>query len=166
LQDGAPQNAFMARAIELAIENVRSGCGGPFAALIVKDGRIVSTGTNQVTSRNDPTAHAEIVAIRAACASLGSFQLDDCDIYTTCEPCPMCFGAIYWARPARVYFGATARDAADAGFDDAFIYQQLGVGLAENSIAAQRKIPFVEMSREEALACFREWKGYPDRIKY
>jgi len=157
----------MTRAIELAIENVRSGRGGPFAALIVKEGRIVSSGTNQVTSCNDPTAHAEIVAIRAACAALGSFQLDGCDIYTTCEPCPMCFGAIYWARPARVYFGATARDAADAGFDDAFIYQQLGVGLAKNRIPlAERKIPFVGMSREEALACFREWKAYPDRIHY
>lgn len=157
----------MARAIELAIENVRSGRGGPFAAMIVKDGCIVSTGTNQVTSRNDPTAHAEIVAIRAACAALGSFQLDGCDIYTTCEPCPMCFGAIYWARPARVFFGATARDAADAGFDDAFIYQQLGADLAERKIPfAARKIPFVEVSREEALACFREWKAHPDRIKY
>jgi tRNA(Arg) A34 adenosine deaminase TadA len=157
----------MAWAIELAIENVRSGRGGPFAALVVKDGRIVASGTNQVTSCNDPTAHAEIVAIRAACAALGSFQLDGCDIYTTCEPCPMCFGAIYWARPARVFFGATARDAADAGFDDAFIYQQLGVGLAENRIPlAQRKIPFVEVAREEALACFREWKSHPDRVKY
>jgi guanine deaminase len=153
-------NAFMARAIELAIENVRSGRGGPFAALIVKDGRVVSIGTNQVTSCNDPTAHAEIVAIRAACAVLGSFQLDGCDIYTTCEPCPMCFGAIYWARPARVFFGATARDAADAGFDDALIYQQLGVNPSE------RQIPFVGMSREEALACFREWNAHPDRIKY
>jgi guanine deaminase len=149
----------MARAIELAIENVRSG-GGPFAALIVKNGRILSTGVNQVTSSNDATAHAEIVAIRAACAALQSFQLDGCDIYTTCEPCPMCFGAIYWARPARVFFGATAQDAADAGFDDAFIHQQLGVNPEE------RKIPFVEVLREEALACFREWKAYPDRIKY
>jgi guanine deaminase len=150
----------MARAIELAIENVRSGRGGPFAAVIVKDGRIVSTGTNRVTSRNDPTAHAEIVAIREACAALASFQLDGCDIYTTCEPCPMCFGAIYWARPARVFFGATARDAADAGFDDAFIYQELGAGRGE------RKIPFVEVSREQALACFREWKAHPDRVEY
>jgi guanine deaminase len=150
----------MARAIELAIENVRSGRGGPFAALIVKDGSIVASGTNQVTSCNDPTAHAEIIAIRDACAALGSFQLDGCDIYTTCEPCPMCFGAIYWARPARVFYGATAHDAADAGFDDAFIYQQLAVAPAE------RKISFLEISRQEALACFREWKAHPDRIKY
>src|SRR5271170_6977933 len=153
-------NAFMTQAIELAVQNVRSGAGGPFAAVIVKDGRVISTGVNQVTSRNDPTAHAEIVAIRAACAALGSFQLEGCDIYTTCEPCPMCFGAIYWARPARVFFGATARDAAGAGFDDAFVYQELGVGLAE------RKIPFTEMSREEALACFREWQAKQDRINY
>jgi len=150
----------MTQAIELAVQNVRSGAGGPFAAVIVKDGRVISTGVNQVTSRNDPTAHAEIVAIRAACAALGSFQLEGCDIYTTCEPCPMCFGAIYWARPARVFFGATARDAAGAGFDDAFVYQELGVGLAE------RKIPFTEMSREEALACFREWQAKQDRINY
>jgi tRNA(Arg) A34 adenosine deaminase TadA len=150
----------MTRAIELAIENVRSGRGGPFAAVIVKDGHVIASGTNQVTSHNDPTAHAEIVAIRAACAALNSFQLDGCDLYTTCEPCPMCFGAIYWARPARVFYGATARDAADAGFDDAFIYQQLGVDIAK------RKIPFVEMSREEALACFREWQAHADRINY
>jgi guanine deaminase len=150
----------MTQAIELAIDNVRSGRGGPFAAVIVKDGRVIATGTNQVTASNDPTAHAEIVAIRAACTALGSFQLDGCDIYTTCEPCPMCFGAIYWARPARVFFGATASDAAEAGFDDAFIYQQLGVD------RRQRKIPFVEMSREEALQCFREWQARPDRIKY
>jgi guanine deaminase len=150
----------MTRAIELAIDNVRSGRGGPFAAVIVKDDRIIATGTNQVTSTNDPSAHAEIVAIRNACTALGTFQLDGCDIYTTCEPCPMCLGAIYWARPARVFFGATARDAAAAGFDDAFIYEQLAVDLA------QRKIPFVGMSREEALACFREWQSNPNRIAY
>src|SRR5258706_6065734 len=122
------QNPYMARAIELAIENVRSGRGGPFGAVIVKDDRILATGANQVTSTNDPTAHAEVVAIRAACAALGTFQLDGCDIYTTCEPCPMCFGAIYWARPRCVYYGATAADAAAAGFDDAFIYSQLALG--------------------------------------
>ncbi len=150
----------MARAIELAIDNVRSGRGGPFAAVIVKDGNILATGTNRVTSLNDPTAHAEIVAIRAACAALGSFQLDGCDIYTTCEPCPMCLGAIYWARPARVFFGATARDAADAGFDDAFIYQQFAIAPPE------RKIPFLEISREQALTCFREWQAKQDRVNY
>src|SRR5580700_6907154 len=138
----------MARAIELAIENVRSGRGGPFAALVVKDGRIVGEGTNCVTASNDPTAHAEVVAIRAACAALGSFQLDGCDFYTTCEPCPMCLGAIYWARLSSVYFAATAADAAAAGFDDAFIYEQLALPLAA------RKIPFHEMMRDESQATF------------
>jgi len=150
----------MARAIELAIENVRSGRGGPFGAVVVKDGRILASGTNQVTSSNDPTAHAEVVAIRAACAALGTFQLDGCDLYTTCEPCPMCLGAIYWARIGRVFFGGTAADAAAAGFDDAFIYQQLEVPID------QRKIPFIQMMREEALACFQEWKAKTDRIDY
>jgi guanine deaminase len=152
--------AAMARAIELAIENVRSGRGGPFGAVVVKDGRILASGTNQVTSSNDPTAHAEVVAIRAACAALGTFQLDGCDLYTTCEPCPMCLGAIYWARVGRVFFGGTAADAAAAGFDDALIYEQLEVPIE------QRKIPFIQMMREEALACFQEWKAKTDRIDY
>ena len=150
----------MAKAIELAIDNVRSGRGGPFAAVVVKDNRVIATGTNLVTSTNDPTAHAEVIAIRAACAALDAFQLDGCDIYTTCEPCPMCFGAIYWARAQRVYFGGSANDAAEAGFDDAFIYRQLEVAPAE------RKIPFVPLMREEALACFEAWKTQPDRINY
>lgn len=152
--------AFMARAIELALDNVRSGRGGPFAALVVKNGRVVSEGTNRVTSSNDPTAHAEITAIRAACAALGGFQLDGCDLYTTCEPCPMCLGAIYWARPARVYFASTAADAAAAGFDDAFIYDQIALPLTD------RKIPFQEMMRQESLACFRAWAEKRDRIVY
>jgi guanine deaminase len=151
---------FMARAIELAIENVRSGGGGPFAAVIVKDGRIVGVGANQVTSTNDPTAHAEIVAIRSACAALGSFQLDGCEVYTTCEPCPMCFGAIYWARPRAVYYGSSAADAAAAGFDDAFIYDQLAAP------PGGRKIPFQSMMREETLECFRAWESKADRIHY
>ncbi len=150
----------MMRAIALAIENVQSGCGGPFAALIVKDGRIVGEGSNRVTSSKDPTAHAEVVAIRAACAALGTFQLDGCDLYTTCEPCPMCLGAIYWARLARVYFACTAADAAAAGFDDAFIYEQIALPKAE------RKIPFLEMMREESLQCFRAWAEKTDRIDY
>src|SRR5713101_6466315 len=108
------ENSFMAKAIELAVENVRSGRGGPFAAVIVRDGRVIASGANQVPAANDPTAHAEVVAIRAACAVLGSFQLDGCDLYTTCEPCPMCVGAIYWARPRRVFFGSSASDAAAA----------------------------------------------------
>jgi guanine deaminase len=150
----------MLRAIELAIANVQSGRGGPFAAVVVRDGRVLGEGTNSVTASNDPTAHAEVVAIRAACAAIGTFQLDGCDLYTTCEPCPMCLGAIYWARPARVYFASTAADAAAAGFDDAFIYEQITLPLAE------RKIPFLEMMREESLACFRAWAEKPDRIDY
>ncbi len=151
---------FMRQAIEMALENVRSGHGGPFAALIVKDGHVIASGVNQVTALNDPTAHAEIVAIRRACVTLGSFQLTACNLYTTCEPCPMCLGAIYWARPARVFFGANASDAADAGFDDAYIYQQIGMGPAE------RSIPFVSLMRSEALAIFRQWKEMPDRRQY
>jgi guanine deaminase len=150
----------MARAIAIAVDNVRSGRGGPFAALVVKDGRIVAEGTNRVTSSNDPTAHAEVVAIREACSALSTCQLDGCDLYTTCEPCPMCLGAIYWARPARVYFAATAADAAAAGFDDAFIYEQLAVP------HASRKIPFLEIMRYESLACFRAWTEKQDRIEY
>jgi guanine deaminase len=153
-------NLPMARAIELAIENVRSGRGGPFGAVVVKDGRMIASGTNQVTASNDPTAHAEVIAIRAACAALGTFQLDGCDLYTTCEPCPMCLGAIYWARLSRVFFGGTAADAAAAGFDDALIYQQLDLPLG------QRRIPFIPLMREEALSCFQEWKAKTDRIDY
>ena len=150
----------MARAIDLALENVRANRGGPFAAVVVKDDRIIATGANLVTSTNDPTAHAEIVAIRAACAALQSFQLDGCDIYTTCEPCPMCLGAIYWARPRCVYFGSCAADAAAAGFDDALIYQQIAAPFG------QRKIPFVPVMRDQALAVFRAWMSKPDRINY
>lgn len=150
----------MRRAIELAMENVRSGRGGPFAALVVRDARVLATGTNVVTSTNDPTAHAEIVAIRAACAALGSFQLEGCDLYATSEPCPMCLGAIYWARPARVFFGATAADAAQAGFDDAFIYEQIAAPSGE------RKIPFVSLMRDEALESFRAWREKADRVSY
>ena len=150
----------MARAIELSIENVRSGNGGPFAAVVVKDGQVIAEGTNRVTATNDPTAHAEIVAIRAACAALGAFQLDGCDLYTTCEPCPMCLGAIYWARPARVYFAGSAADAAAAGFDDAFIARQIALPRAE------RKIPFIETMREESLECFRVWMEKRDRVEY
>jgi guanine deaminase len=116
---------LMRRAIALAIENVRAGHGGPFAALVVKDNQVIAKGTNRVTPSNDPTAHAEIVAIREACRATNNFQLAGCDLYTTCEPCPMCLGAIYWARPARVFYASTAADAAAAGFDDAFIYDEL-----------------------------------------
>jgi guanine deaminase len=153
-------NMFMAEAIALAIANVRSGRGGPFAAVIVKNDRVIATGTNIVTSTNDPTAHAEIVAIRAACAAMKTFQLNGCDLYTTCEPCPMCLGAIYWARLKRVFFGGAASDAAAAGFDDAFIYQQI---IAPPS---ERKIPFTQLMREKSLACFDEWRAKSDRINY
>lgn len=153
-------NDFMQRAMALAIDNVNSGRGGPFGVVIVKDGRVIATGTNRVTSTNDPTAHAEIVAIREACLALGDFQLTGCDIYTSCEPCPMCFGAIYWARPARVFFAATAQDASAAGFDDSFIYEELRHPLS------QRKIPTEQMMREEALAAFDAWRKKPDRTNY
>ena len=150
----------MARAIELATQNVRSGRGGPFAAVVVKDGRIISEGTNQVTSSYDPTAHAEIVAIRKACEALKDYQLHDCEIYTTCEPCPMCLGAIYWARPARVFFASTASDAARAGFDDSFIFEQMQLPCAE------RRIPMIPMMRDEARAALRAWEEKTDKTPY
>jgi guanine deaminase len=150
----------MARAIELSLENVHSGRGGPFAAVVVKDGVIVAEGVNQVTALNDPTAHAEVVAIREACKKLASFELRECELYTSCEPCPMCLGAIYWARPARVYFGNTAQDAADAGFDDSFIYREAAKPLT------QREIPMVPLMREQALAAFRAWQEKTDKVPY
>jgi tRNA(Arg) A34 adenosine deaminase TadA len=150
----------MARAIELSVANVLTGRGGPFAALVVREGRILAEGTNEVTTRNDPTAHAEIVAIRGACVALGSFQLTGCGIYTTCEPCPMCLGAIYWARPERVFFGNSAADAAEVGFDDEGIYEQLRTPHAE------RRIPMVQIMREEAQAAFRAWREKSDRVEY
>jgi guanine deaminase len=153
-------NRFMQRAIELSLENVRSGSGGPFAALVVSGGEIIATGTNQVTSINDPTAHAEIVAIRTACHEISDFQLSDCQLYTTCEPCPMCMGAIYWARLAKVYYANTREDAAKIGFDDSFIYDQLVVPLDA------RKIPMIPLMRDEALEAFREWNRSQHKIKY
>ena len=153
-------NRFMGRAIELAIENVRSGSGGPFAAVIVRDGRILAEGTNRVTASNDPTAHAEIVAIRAACTALGAFRLDGCDLYTTCEPCPMCLGAIYWARISCIYFAGSAADASKAGFDDAEIYREL------NQPCSERKVPMTQMMREDSLAAFRAWEQSPNKIAY
>jgi tRNA(Arg) A34 adenosine deaminase TadA len=153
-------NGFMQRAIELALENVRSGQGGPFAAVVVRDGKVIAEGTNRVTSTNDPTAHAEVVAIRKACAALSAFQLDHCEIYTTCEPCPMCLGAIYWARPARVYYACTKEDAAAAGFDDSLIYQQIGTA------QAARRIPFLPLMREESHAIFEAWNKKSDKVPY
>lgn len=150
----------MARAIRLSIENVNAGRGGPFAAVIVKDGKIVAEGANSVTSTNDPTAHAEVVVIRNACLALSSFDLRGCEIYTSCEPCPMCLGAIYWARLARIFFACTAGDAANAGFDDSFIYKEIARPQPE------RKIPMTEMMREEALDGFRAWVQKLDKIAY
>jgi guanine deaminase len=153
-------NAFMARAIQLSIDNVRSGGGGPFGAVVVKDAAIVAEGANQVTSTNDPTAHAEVRAIRKACKKLGLFDLEGCEIYSSCEPCPMCLGAIYWARLSRVYFANSAADASKIGFDDSLIYREIA------QPHAQRKIPMIQMMREEALAAFRAWQDKPDKITY
>jgi len=151
--------AFLEQAIDQAVENVRRG-GGPFAALVVKEGVVIATGVNQVTRANDPTAHAEIVAIREACRVLSDFQLDGCDLYSSCEPCPMCLGALYWARPARVYFAATKADAAQAGFDDAFIYQQLDVPYPE------RAIPMFHVSGNGATRPFDAWRAKLDKTEY
>ena len=150
---------FMRQAIALALENVRNG-GGPFAAVIAKNGALIATGANRVTASNDPTAHAEIVAIREACKRLESFQLDHCELFTTCEPCPMCLGAIYWARPAKVFYAASAADAARAGFDDAFIYRELSVSQRD------RTIPMEQMLRDEAAAIFEAWVAKPDKVSY
>jgi guanine deaminase len=153
-------NPFMSRAIQISIENVQSGRGGPFGAVIVKDGQIVAEGVNRVTLTNDPTAHAEVVAIREACAKLGAFLLEDCEIYTSCEPCPMCLGAIYWAHLGRIYFGNSAADAREIGFDDSFIYNEFAKPLS------QRSIPMVQMMHDQALAGFRAWQERTDKIPY
>jgi len=151
---------FMKEAIELSINNVKSGKGGPFGAVVVKDGKIIARGANSVTATNDPTAHAEVNAIREACKVLKTFQLDDCEIYTSCEPCPMCLGAIYWARPSKVYYANTKIDAAEINFDDDFIYKEIAKPLNE------RNLQFIQMSREEALVAFKEWANKNDKIEY
>jgi guanine deaminase len=153
-------NLFMARAIQLSIDNVHSGRGGPFGAVVVKESAIVAEGANQVTSTKDPTAHAEVVAIREACRNLGLFDLAGCEIYTSCEPCPMCLGAIYWARLSRIYFANADADASRIGFDDSLIYREL------MQPHAQRKIPMIQIMREEALAAFRAWENKPNKIEY
>jgi guanine deaminase len=153
------EKEFMYRAIALAHQNIRAG-GGPFAAVVVKDGRVIAEGANEVIALNDPTAHAEVVAIRAACQALAAFQLAGCDLYTTCEPCPMCLGAIYWARPARVFYAGTASDAAAAGFDDAFIYEEIALP------RASRRIPMTELLREEGTAIFHAWTAKTDKVSY
>lgn len=150
---------YMAVAIGLSQESVASG-GGPFGAVIVKDGKIIGQGLNRVTISNDPTAHAEIVAIREACKNLKSFQLKDCIIYSSAEPCPMCFGAMYWARPQAVYFGNTRRDAAAIGFDDALIYKEAA------TLHADRRIPFHQLMRDEALKVFKLWAAKEDKVIY
>ena len=150
----------MARAIQLSIDNVLAGRGGPFGAVVAKGVDIIAEGVNCVSSANDPTAHAEIVAIRDACKKLGAFELAGCDIYTSCEPCPMCMGAIYWARPDRVYFGNTTADAANAGFDDSLIYSEIP------QPHSQRKIPMIQMMRDEALEAFHAWVKLPSKIRY
>jgi tRNA(Arg) A34 adenosine deaminase TadA len=150
----------MERAIRLSVEHVRAGLGGPFAALVVRNGAVIAEGANQVTALNDPTAHAEIVAIRAACQALRNFQLSDCELYTTCEPCPMCMGAIYWARLKKIHHAATREDAAEAGFDDSFIYDQLKLP------PQARKIAMAQLMREQALEAFREWERSPTKVRY
>lgn len=156
-----PHEQFMMRAIELAMASVHSNAGGPFGCVIARDGLIVGEGVNQVTSTNDPTAHAEIVAIRNACERLNSFQLDGCVVYTSCEPCPMCLGAIYWARPERIFIACDRNDAAAAGFDDAFIYEELcGTNLST------RKLPFSILLKDEGLKVFENWIAKPDKIEY
>ncbi len=154
------ENQFMSEAIKLSIENVNQRGGGPFGAVVVKDGKIIARGYNQVTANNDPTAHAEVVAIREACKVLGNFQLDGCEIYTSCEPCPMCLGAIYWARPEKVFYANTKKDAADIHFDDQFIYDEIEKPLHE------RKLKFTQIMRNEALEGFTAWKNLEGKIEY
>lgn len=153
------QAEFLMRAIELAIANVAAG-GGPFGAVIVKDGAVLAEGANRVTPESDPTAHAEIVAIRAACRKLGDFQLTGCALYASAEPCPMCAGAIYWARPERVFYGASAADASATGFDDAFIFRDFA------KPPRQRRIPMEQFLRDEALEAFRAWRENANRTLY
>lgn len=156
----APQEIFMREAIQLSIDNVKSGNGGPFGAVVVKEGKIIARGANQVTASNDPTAHAEVVAIREACRVLGSFQLDGCEIYTSCEPCPMCLGAIYWARPDRIYYANSKEDAAAISFDDQFIYEEIARPISERQLFTR------QMLREEALTAFNQWQESTKKIEY
>ncbi|MDX1642138.1 MAG: nucleoside deaminase [Balneolaceae bacterium] len=154
------EKKFMDRAIELAHSGMKHNEGGPFGCVIVKNGTIIAEGNNRVTANNDPTAHAEINAIRNACKTLNDFQLKDCDIYTSCEPCPMCLGAIYWARPKSVYYAATREDAAKAGFDDDFIYKELDLPPRE------RSIPMIYAEQKNALELFEKWLLKEDKIEY
>lgn len=150
----------MQEAVNQSLHGMKNNEGGPFGAVIVKNGEIIGRGNNQVTSTNDPTAHAEVVAIRDACKNLGVFQLDDCIIYTSCEPCPMCLGAIYWARPMKVYYGNSKIDAANIGFDDDFIYKELELPMQD------RQIPFEQIGREDAIKVFEYWTEKEDKKEY
>lgn len=150
----------MREAIRLSIDNVESGKGGPFGCVVVKDGRIIARGANEVTSSNDPTAHAEVVAIRKACKELGSFQLDGCEIYCSCEPCPMCLGAIYWARPKAIYYANTKSDAAAIDFDDQFIYEEIERPIGDRKLFTQ------QLMRGEALVAFEKWRTSSKKVEY
>jgi guanine deaminase len=158
--DADPHHEFMRHAVRLSAERMREGAGGPFGAIIVKDGKVIAEGWNRVTSDNDPTAHAEMTAIRRACRALGAFSLKGCDIYTSCEPCPMCLAAIYWARLDRIYFANTRADAAAIGFDDDLIYGEVSKPIEH------RIIPTVKVPLPEAAAVFAEWHAKPDKISY
>jgi len=151
---------YMQRAIQLAQDGMDSGVGGPFGCVIVKDGVIVGEGCNSVTSTNDPTAHAEVVAIRAACSALNTFQLDDCIVYTSCEPCPMCLGAIYWARPKKVFYACDKKDAAAINFDDDFIYKEIDLSKED------RAIPFDQILQDDARVVFNHWSKKMDKTDY
>ncbi len=154
------QEIFMDEAIRLSFETMRNNTGGPFGAVVVKDGKIIAKGYNKVISSNDPTAHAEVVAIREACKVLNTFQLDGCEIYTSCEPCPMCMAAIYWARPERVYYANSKTDAAQIGFDDNFIYEELALPYQN------RSIPLKRIKEKDALEAFKEWEKKSDKVRY
>jgi guanine deaminase len=157
---GQPNPEFLRRAIALATRNVLTAAGGPFGAVVVRDGKIVGEGANSVTTTNDPTAHGEVNAIRAAAKSLGTFSLAGCDLYTSCEPCPMCLAAAYWARLDAVYYGASAADAARAGFDDAFLYDEL------RKNASERKLSSTQFLADEAWASFAAWIAAPNKVEY
>ena len=151
---------FMREAIRLSLQKMRSNHGGPFGAVVVRRGKIVGRGWNQVTSANDPTAHAEVVAIREACHRLKTFRLDDCELYASCEPCPMCLAAIYWARMGKIFYANARRDAAAIGFDDDFLYREVARPVS------RRKLPMKQLLRGEALKVFAEWKKKTDKIRY
>lgn len=151
---------FMREAIRISIQMMRRGKGGPFGAVVVRKGKIVGKGWNEVTSSNDPTAHAEVVAIREACRRLKTFQLQDCELYTSCEPCPMCLSAMYWARLKKVYYANTRKDAAAIDFDDDFIYAEVARPIPK------RKLPMKQLMHKEAFAAFVEWKNKPDKVVY